>query len=108
MGVWSEWWDATGRDELADLLLREWDVIGVTPFEDEARGEYNPEALSLGPMLRDGASVDEVAGYLASVAEGLHATSDRTRDRGVAEKVVAWYRHARATSGGSEDPSLSS
>lgn len=62
---WSEWWDATGRDELAGLLLREWDVIGVTPFETEARGEYTPEAMNL-----VGARLDETGlrGWMRAIA----------------------------------------
>jgi hypothetical protein len=38
MDDWTKWWLDTGRDELADLLLQEWDILGVEAFEDEAKG----------------------------------------------------------------------
>jgi hypothetical protein len=44
MDSWAEWWDAVGRRQLADLLLREWDVLGAQVFEDAAEGEYTYEA----------------------------------------------------------------
>jgi hypothetical protein len=47
MDDWTRWWDETGRSEVADLLLRDWNVLGVEIFEEEAKGEYSYEAEQL-------------------------------------------------------------
>jgi hypothetical protein len=93
MDDWMKWWDEKGRHELADLLLREWDVLGVEVFEEQAEGEYGYEAEQLGPLLRDGVDRDVVAGTLTHLAEELQEGADAARDKRVAESALECYAH---------------
>lgn len=91
MDDWTKWWLENGRDELADLLLQEWDILGVEVFEDEAKGEYSYEAEQIGPLLRTGAGRDVVADRLTQLATDLGEGADISRDRRAADSALAWY-----------------
>jgi hypothetical protein len=97
MDSWANWWDKTGRDEAADRLLRDWDILGVEIFEEQAKGEYSYEAEQLGPLLRAGAGREAVADRLAQLAMDLRERSDRARDARAADSLLAWYAATQST-----------
>jgi hypothetical protein len=80
MDGWTRWWDETGRHEVADLLLCEWDVLGVEIFEEQAQGESSYEAEQIGSLLREGADRDTAADLLTSLADELKERPDIARD----------------------------
>jgi hypothetical protein len=90
--AWWTWWESHGQAHLTRLLREEWNPIG---YSDVPASEYDAYATRLGGILREGASEDEIADYLADVrtgAMGLPAHPDD--DRRVAASVHAWYAHA--------------
>ena len=100
MDGWRRWWEDTGRSEVADLLLRDWDVLGVEVFEEEAKGEYSDEVEQLAPLLRADAGLGPCADRLTRLGQDLTARPDTARDQKAAESVLAWY--ARVAPRGSQ------
>jgi hypothetical protein len=88
------WWKYEGASQLREILLADWDPIGVNGIP-EARDEYDGYLGAVANRLRDGANAREVAEYLADVQSdrmGLPATPEQL-DR-VAERIVRWYQEA--------------
>lgn len=76
-----------------DLLLREWDPIGIADVP-EARDEYSSYVPQVFQLLRAGASATQVAAYLAEVEVDRMGLSPRPNlirrlTDGVAAKLVA-------------------
>lgn len=55
-----EWWTATGRDELRQLLYWRWDPIGVNDHFPNTHGEYDHYADSMRPQMVGDADEDEL------------------------------------------------
>jgi hypothetical protein len=55
---------------LREILLREWDPIGVRD-EPAARGEYDQDALALFGMIANGATDAELEAYLATTEQEI-------------------------------------
>jgi hypothetical protein len=91
--AWWTWWRTHGEAHLTLLLREDWNPIGT---DDVPASEYSSYATRLGGHLREGASTDQVAAFLAEArtgSMGLPARPDE--DRRVAEAVHAWYLLAR-------------
>jgi hypothetical protein len=91
---WNEWWTAFGDGDVKGLLALYWDPIGL--YGDSGSvGEYDDYAEALGPILRDGGSVDDVRAFLASVARndiGLTGPDERADE--ASARLVTWYSEA--------------
>jgi len=93
---WIDWWKQRGKNGLNDLLLRDWDPIGVGEMP-EARDEYASYAGQIGQRLREGAETSQVADYLSEARVGhMEAGPDREADTRVAGHIVDWYREEEA------------
>jgi hypothetical protein len=85
------WWKQRGARGLRQLLLAEWDPIGV---RDGTGGddEYDSYLGPIAERLRSGASAEEISAYLKHVTYGRMAT---TQDPEVivtaAQRIVEWY-----------------
>jgi hypothetical protein len=85
------WWKRQGARELRSLLMDEWDPC-LAKDVDDAADEYDTYLGPIAERLRNGASVSEIAEYLASVERdqmGIEPSPGRLR--AVAGKLVAWY-----------------
>ena len=80
------------RDLVRDVLLRDWDPIGISGIP-EAKDEYDDYAdVVLAMLTNENATAEDIAGYLFKIATEDMALSDRKMaklcDR-AAEAVVA-------------------
>jgi hypothetical protein len=95
---YERWWRERGERELRELLLREWDPIGIAKIADEPLDEYEHYAGQIGRRLRAGADEQEIA----RVLEGFRADMGLERSvelpLGVAQQIREWYRRSTATS----------
>src|SRR3954467_4798144 len=95
---YERWWRERGARELRELLLKEWDPIGIARIADEQLDEYEHYAGQLARRLRAGASAEEGAalqGGVPAVLEGFRADmglepSDEL-PLGVARRIRDWY-----------------
>ena len=84
--------EATKVGQLLDVL---WDPIGVSdgPPEDWAPfGEYESYVGDIVAQLRQGHSVESLAGYRQHVASVIIGVEPTGSEQGVASRLVAWYR----------------
>jgi hypothetical protein len=70
---------------IARVLLRDWDPLGVAETDEAPEDEYLFEARELSAMLAQGASVEAITAYLGS--RGLGA-SNRSRNRAAAAALL--------------------
>ena len=90
--AWALWWRKSGEAGLRQLLMTEWDPIGVADYP-EAADEYDSYVLRVGGKLRAGASADEIAGFLTHVRRDLMGLfSHAEADRAAADRIHDWYR----------------
>jgi len=91
----NQWWREHGRQELRELLMAEWDPIGVADAP-EAYDEYDFYLEPVLGLLRGGADAAEIAEYLDRVeieqmelGEPTEQVSDQQLDVGA--RIVKWY-----------------
>jgi len=77
---------APAVEDIARVLLRDWDPLGVAESDEAPEEEYRFEARELSAMLAQGTSAEAMADYLGS--RGLGAP-DRPRDRAAATALLA-------------------
>ncbi|MGA7805456.1 hypothetical protein [Bradyrhizobium sp.] len=76
-------------DLIKDLLLHEWDPIGVSDCEG-AEDEYDRYALRVFRMLGEEADANAIARYLTSlVTSSMGLRGNPEKDRAIAAKAVA-------------------
>jgi len=93
--VWHSWWKRSGEAELRALVMKEWDPIGVAAFEGAATDEYDSYLGPIASRLREGAYVEELAGYLEEVrAEWMGLPPDERHDLATARAISEWYAEA--------------
>jgi hypothetical protein len=91
LSEWHRWWKEFGARQLRDLLMREWDPIGVS-LVPEARDEYDGYLGSIAARLRRGDSVDKLAELLAGFrTERMGLRPDPARDLSAAHAIHEWY-----------------
>jgi hypothetical protein len=90
------WWRERGDRELRELLLREWDPIGISRIADAQLDEYEHYAGQLMRRLRAGATDEEVAAVLEGFRTdmGLDPSAEPPLD--VARTIREWYRSSTA------------
>jgi hypothetical protein len=94
LAEWRAWWREAGEEQLHDLLRENWD-----PFsDDEFRAAAGERVAHLARRLHEGANVVDVKAFLTDFRRTRWperiGRKWMTRDRRVAEKVVAWYHDA--------------
>ena len=74
------------------ILWEDWDPIGVKPFGEAARDEYDSYIAGVHKLLKEGASSDAISAHLMKIEEetiGLTpAPSEAARTLEVAEKLI--------------------
>jgi hypothetical protein len=87
---WYQWWKQRGSLELRELLLSEWDPIGVRDA-DGPDDEYDGYLGQLGGLLRQGLDVGTIAEYLASAEHHMGFDTQPDQPQKVAEHILDWY-----------------
>lgn len=96
---WQRWFRIRGERELRDLVMREWDPIGVADFP-EAADEYDGYLGRIAERLRRQSSVHEITVMLGSFRTAdMGLWSNPEADRRVAERLIVWYATAMAADG---------
>ena len=91
---YERWWRESGDRELRELLLREWDPIGIAKIADEQLDEYEHYAGQLARRLRAGASEEEIAAVLEGFREDMGLEPSDEPPLGVARTILDWYRRS--------------
>jgi hypothetical protein len=86
------WWRERGDRELRDLLLREWDPIGISRIADSQLDEYEHYAGQLVRRLRAGATDEEVAAVLEGFRADMGLEPSDEPPLRVARIIREWYR----------------
>ncbi len=96
---WHLWLKRTGGRQLREVVLAEWDPIGVA---DVSPDEYDSYLGLIAARLRRGDSVEEIAALLSSLAEDQMGMPGPERVRRAAAALHAWYAQAMEAAG--DDP----
>jgi hypothetical protein len=91
------WWRERGYGELRELLLREWDPIGISQLADAQHDEYEHYAGQLVRRLRAGATEEEVATVLEGFRADMGLEPSAEPPLGAARAIHDWY--VRSTTG---------
>jgi hypothetical protein len=91
-----KWWRERGYPELRELLLREWDPIGIGRIADAQLDEYEHYAGQLVRRLRAGATEEEIAAVLEGFRTDMGLEPSDEPPLGVARIIREWYRGATA------------
>jgi hypothetical protein len=94
LAAWHTWWKRRGAYEINEILWDRWDPIcaGFDPPIKPPKDEYASYAGTVGGMLREGASAEEIARYLEETERdyiGLGHADDRTD---LAREIVDWFQ----------------
>jgi hypothetical protein len=84
------WWNETGSEHINRVLHDDWNPIG---FEMPA-DEYSTYAGTVGRLLREESSADDIAAFLGSARRRMgleHQDVDVQTDRRIATSLGAWY-----------------
>jgi hypothetical protein len=75
-----------------EILMQEWDPIGVAGIPDWPTDEYDSYLPSVLGLLQKGASVDDVAAHLDAIATGpIGMKPDKQRSRAAATALLAMW-----------------
>jgi hypothetical protein len=85
------WWRERGDRELRELLLREWDPIGISRIADAQLDEYEHYAGQLVRRLRAGATEEEIAAVLEGFRADMGLEPSDEVPLGVARAIREWY-----------------
>ena len=90
---WYRWFKHTGGRQIRDLLMAEWDPIGVAQFP-EAQSEYDSYIGLVADRLRKGGSVEDVAAVLDGAERNMGMEPRLGETRRVAALLRDWYASA--------------
>jgi hypothetical protein len=103
LSEWHLWFKRRGGRALRDLVMREWDPIGVSGAP-EALDEYDGYLGRIAERLRREAPAEEIADLLGSFrTSDMGLRSDPQADLRAAHVLIAWYARAMATNGRAEE-----
>jgi hypothetical protein len=91
---YERWWLERGDRELRELLLREWDPIGIAQIADEQLDEYEHYAGQLARRLRAGATDEQIAAVLEGFRADMGLEPSAELPLGVARTIREWFRRA--------------
>lgn len=92
--AYERWWREQGDRELRELLLREWDPIGISNLADSQLDEYEHYAGQLARRLRAGADEAEIAAVLEGFRADMGLEPSDELPLGVARSIRDWYRRS--------------
>lgn len=95
--AYERWWRERGDRELRELLLREWDPIGIADLADAPLDEYEHYAGQLSRRLRAGAGEEEIATVLQGFRRDMGLEPSDEPPLGVARSILDWYRRSTST-----------
>jgi len=95
LSTWRTWWRQVGERELRDLTMERWDPIGVAGCL-EAADEYDSYLGQIARRLREGASEEELASYLATATDGMGLMRRPAADLSAAREMRRWYDESTA------------
>jgi hypothetical protein len=90
--AYERWWRERGDRELRELLLREWDPIGIADLAESQLDEYEHYAGQLARRLRAGATDEEIAAVLEGFRSDMGLEPSDELPLGVARSIRDWYR----------------
>jgi hypothetical protein len=91
------WWRESGDRELRELLLTEWDPIGISQLAEPQLDEYEHYAGQLVRRLRAGASEEELAAVLEGFRRDMGLAAGEELPVAPARAIREWYlRSTRA------------
>ena len=91
---WYRWFKRTGRRQIRELLMAEWDPVGVSEFQ-EAQDEYDSCVGLVADRLRRGGSVQDVAAVLDNAERSMGMEQRPEETRRVASLLRDWYAGAK-------------
>jgi hypothetical protein len=94
--AYERWWRERGDRELRELLLREWDPIGISDLAESPLDEYEHYAGQLARRLRAGATDEEIAAVLEGFRSDMGLEPSDELPLGVARSIRDWYRSSTA------------
>jgi hypothetical protein len=94
--AYERWWRDRGDRELRELLLREWDPIGIDAIADSQLDEYEHYAGVLARRLRAGAGEEEIVGVLDGFRKDMGLEPGEEAPLGPARSIVDWFRRSTA------------
>jgi hypothetical protein len=94
---YERWWRERGDRELRELLLREWDPIGIGDLAEAPLDEYEHYAGQLARRLRAGAGEEEIATVLEGFRGDMGLEPTDEPELGVARSIRDWYRRSTST-----------
>jgi hypothetical protein len=94
--AYERWWRERGDRELRELLLREWDPIGISRIADAQLDEYEHYAGQVVRRLRAGASEEEIARVLEGFRTDMGLEPSDEPPLGVARAIRDWYGRSTA------------
>ena len=94
--AYERWWRERGDRELRELLLREWDPIGIGDLAEPQLDEYEHYAGQLARRLRTGAGDEEIAAVLEGFRSDMGLEPSDELPLGVARSIRDWYRSSTA------------
>jgi hypothetical protein len=92
--AYERWWRERGDSELRELLLTEWDPIGISRLADAQLDEYEHYSGQLARRLRAGASEEEIAAVLEGFRTDMGLEPSDEPPLGVARAIRDWYRRS--------------
>jgi hypothetical protein len=92
--AYERWWRERGERELRELLLTEWDPIGISRIADAQLDEYEHYAGQLARRLRAGATEEEIAAVLEGFRTDMGLEPSDELPLGVARTIRDWYRRS--------------
>jgi hypothetical protein len=92
--AYERWWREHGDRELRELLLREWDPIGISRIADAQLDEYEHYAGQLARRLRAGATEEEIAAVLEGFRTDMGLEPSDELPLGVARTIRDWFRRS--------------
>ena len=92
--AYERWWHERGDRELRELLLSEWDPIGISRIADAQLDEYEHYAGQLARRLRAGATEEEIAAVLEGFRTDMGLEPSDELPLGVAGTIRAWFRRS--------------
>lgn len=90
LSAWHMWWKRSGFRELQQLVMAEWDPIGVAGWP-EAADEYDSYLGEIARLLREGRSPAEIAAHLAAFRENMGLDPDEAADLHASQRIAEWY-----------------
>jgi hypothetical protein len=87
---WHLWFKRQGGRELREILMREWDPIGIGD-EPLAQDEYDGYIGRIAAALGHGSPATDIAAMLTSATDGMGLQPDVARDQRVAGALGGWY-----------------